>query len=178
MALIWSFLFYSWAGFLLEVLYNRLFTRRPGGRKCLLFLPLCPVYGVGMTAILALPRAVLVHPLLLALIGGLICTAVEYLFALFYERVWQVRFWDYSQLPLHLHGRVCLSFSVIWGLLIVLLVPLVEGPVAALGRQLPPALLAGLFAAFWADWVFTGLVLRRSRDTASLRWWARGVAFP
>lgn len=178
MDLIWTFLFYSWAGFLLEVGYNRLVTKRPGGRKCLLFLPLCPVYGAGMTAILALPPSVLEHPVPLFLAGGLICTAVEYLFALFYERVWQVQFWDYSSLPFQLHGRVCLSFSVIWGLLIALLVPLVREPIAALGRQISPAFLAGLFAAFLADWVFTGYVLRRSHNTASLRWWVRGVAFP
>lgn len=178
MELIWTFLFYSAAGFGLEVAYAHLVSKKAGGRKCLLFLPLCPVYGAGMTAILSLPEAILSRPALLLLAGGLICTGVEYLFALYYERVWHVSFWDYSALPFQLRGRVCLSFGLVWGLLIALVVPLVAEPVAELGRMVPPALLAGLFAAFWADWISTGYVLRRSRDTASLRWWQKGTAFP
>lgn len=36
---------------------------------------------------------------------------------LFYDRVLGVSFWDYSHLPLNLHGRVCLLFSFFWGIL-------------------------------------------------------------
>ena len=42
----WYFLFYSFLGFLLEVGYAW-WTGGSLDRKCLLLLPLCPVYGLG-----------------------------------------------------------------------------------------------------------------------------------
>ena len=42
----WYFLFYSFCGFWLEVLFARATGARKRDRKCRLFLPLCPV-GAG-----------------------------------------------------------------------------------------------------------------------------------
>ena len=66
----WYFLFYSFLGFLLEVGYAW-WTGGPLDRKCLLLLPLCPVYGLGACAVLLLPSAVLRSPVLLVIVGGL-----------------------------------------------------------------------------------------------------------
>ena len=57
----WYFLFYSFLGFLLEVGYAW-WTGGSLDRKCLLLLPLCPVYGLGACAVLLLPGAVLPRP--------------------------------------------------------------------------------------------------------------------
>lgn len=57
----WYFLFYSFLGFLLEVGYAW-WTGGPLDRKCLLLLPLCPVYGLGACTVLLLPGAVLRSP--------------------------------------------------------------------------------------------------------------------
>ena len=72
----WYFLFYSFLGFLLEVGYAW-WTGGSLDRKCLLLLPLCPVYGLGACAVLLLPGAVLRSPVLLVVVGGLTATAVE-----------------------------------------------------------------------------------------------------
>ena len=50
----WSFITYSFIGFLLEVAFARM-TGGRADRKGLLVLPLCPVYGVGACLILSLP---------------------------------------------------------------------------------------------------------------------------
>lgn len=57
----WNFVWYSFCGFLLETAYARL-TGGGGSRKCLRVLPLCPVYGAGALAILALPSWVQGRP--------------------------------------------------------------------------------------------------------------------
>lgn len=44
---IWYLLVYSFLGYLLEVAYAKIVHGRGSGRKCLLLLPLCPVYGGG-----------------------------------------------------------------------------------------------------------------------------------
>lgn len=47
-------------------------------------------------------------------IGGGIITALEYLTGLVVNVLlgWQV--WDYSGVPLNLHGQICLSYSLLW----------------------------------------------------------------
>ncbi|MCM1455793.1 MAG: hypothetical protein NC037_04615 [Bacteroides sp.] len=69
-ALFWQFFFYSFCGFLLEVAFARAIRSPKQDRKCHLLLPVCPVYGVGALAILALPEAVAASPLLLFFAGG------------------------------------------------------------------------------------------------------------
>ena len=81
----WNFVVYSFAGFLLEVAFAKL-TGGRAGRKGLLVLPLCPVYGAGACLILALPRWADSRPWVLFLLGGLAatrdldCVTVDYLF--------------------------------------------------------------------------------------------------
>ena len=117
----WSFTLYSFLGFLLETAYSRAVGGRED-RKTLWVLPLCPVYGLGACAILLLPESVRRQLPLLFLFGGLIATTVEYGMAVIYERGLGVSFWDYTGMPGNVQGRVCLPFSMAWGVLAVVLV--------------------------------------------------------
>ena len=74
--------FYSLAGCALEKLYARATHSSRQIRKCFLLLPLCPVYGLAMATVLAVAGPADGF-LRLALVGGLICTGVEYLVHLF-----------------------------------------------------------------------------------------------
>ena len=172
MAFAWNFFIYSLLGFFLELVYARATRCEKLDRKCLLLLPLCPVYGLGGALILALPPVILRNPLLLSLCAVPIATASEYAAALFYERAWKVRFWDYSGHPFQLHGRVCLKFSFFWSI-ISLFVVYVLHPylVAPLIRGLPNALLLPLFLVFAADSLLTGELLRSTHSTAALIWY-------
>lgn len=169
----WFFLLYSFLGFCLEVLFARV-TRCPKrDRKCFCVLPLCPVYGLGALLILALPPAVRERPLLLFPGAALSATAAEYGMSLLYEKLAGVAFWDYRRLPLHLHGRVCLPFSALWGLLGVLLVRFVHPWAETLAARLPAALLLPWGLALALDAALTLLLLRREGSTDALRWYRR-----
>ena len=52
---LWIFWIYSFLGYGLEKLFAAVTHAPNQGRKCFLLLPLCPVYGLGMLAVLALP---------------------------------------------------------------------------------------------------------------------------
>ena len=106
-ALFWHFVFYSFFGYLVEKLFAFAVRSPHRVRRCFLVLPLCPVYGLGMLAVLAAPEFLL-HSPLLPLWGTFAATAVEYTMHLFYERALGVRFWDYTGQPGNLGGRVCL----------------------------------------------------------------------
>ena len=49
----WLFLLYSFGGYVLEKLYAAVRRSPHQVRKCFLLLPLCPVYGLAMLAVLA-----------------------------------------------------------------------------------------------------------------------------
>ena len=53
--MIWWFWIYSFLGYLLEKGFAWATQSEQQGRKGFLALPLCPVYGLGMLAVLALP---------------------------------------------------------------------------------------------------------------------------
>lgn len=169
----WLFLFYSFLGFVLEVLFARAIHNPKKDRKCLYFLPLCPVYGFGALLVLLLPPAVRERPLFLFLCGGLTATAAEFLMGLFYEHVAKVRFWDYRHLPFNIGGQVCLLFTALWGLLALGLVYGIEPLAIQLVALIPYwlTLPAALFLAL--DVAFTLYVLRREKDTRALLWYRR-----
>ena len=164
---LWIFLIFSFLGWLLERGFAAL-TRAPAQRRrCLLFLPLCPVYGLGMCASALLEGAGLAGWRLLPA-ATLAVTAVEYGYHWAGERFFGVRFWDYSALPGSLHGRVCVPFSLLWGLLLLpglRMLPVLR----ALARRVPPAVSWLFLMVFAADAVCSCYFLLQTHDLSALR---------
>lgn len=167
----WYFLFYSFVGFLLEVAFAWCTGGHPQ-RKCLLVLPLCPVYGFGAVLIVG-AAGEFTSPAILFFLGAVLATACEYCMAAFYEDILGVSFWNYSDLPFHLHGRVCLPFSLAWGLLTIPLVRWLHPMAAALNFQPPLFATALMLAAVTADALVSALLLRRFRTRDVLDWYVR-----
>ena len=173
---LWSFWAYSFFGYLLERGYAAA-TRAPQlPRKGFLLLPMCPVYGLGALAVLALPPALTDGFWPMALWGGLTATAVEYVVHLLYDRLLGVRFWDYSRLPGNFQGRVCLPFSLAWGLLTGAALPPVQRALGPVLAAIPPAVTYAVLLVFTADTVVSLRLLRRAGDTEILSLRARGRA--
>lgn len=170
MFLLWYFILYSFLGFLLEVAFARVIDHPKKDRKCLLLLPLCPVYGLG---------AILIHllaglrsgPAWVMAAGAVGATAAELALGCFYRYALGVEFWDYSGLRWNLGGLVCPQFSLCWAVLALALVygadPLAAPLLAAIPGWLgPPA--AILLAA---DLAVSAVALRRTGTTRVLRWY-------
>lgn len=168
--LFWCFIIYSFLGFLLEIAFARLIRSPKPDRKCHLILPVCPVYGLGALGILLLPSWIKASPPLLYLGGAFMATLAEWSLAVFYEKALGVRFWNYSDLPLNLHGRVCLWFSLFWGFLALplhhLIQPILMGWISAIPAGL--TLIAVLF--YLGDTAASFLILRL-QGTEGLRWY-------
>ena len=163
----WFFMIYSFLGYCMEKLFARATHSPRRVRKCFLFLPLCPVYGLGMTAVLTLIPPAFPFPVL-AVTGGILCTATEYLVHLFYDRVFSTRFWDYSSLSCHIRGRVCPHFALLWGLLSASAVRFLHPAVETLSGSIPPAATFAVWLLLAADCVFTAALLARFHDTELL----------
>jgi len=163
---LWYFWIYSFLGWLLELSFAALSRSEERRRRCLLFAPLCPVYGLGMLAALALPPMGWAG---LVLWGGLVATAAEYVCHWAGERFLGVHFWDYSPVPGNLRGRVCLPFSLAWGLLVWAAVRFVQPTVELLAANIPPAATYACLLAFTADAVCSLYFLRATGDLRALR---------
>ena len=163
----WSFTVYSALGCLLEAAYALAVGASPD-RKCLRVLPLCPVYGLGMLAVLALPPDWTGGPWL-PLSGGLAATAVEYAVHWAYERFLGVRFWDYSGVPGNLRGRVCLPFTLAWGALTAAAVQWVQPWVEVLAAAIPPEVTYLCLLLFADDALLSVRLLRRTHSVELLR---------
>lgn len=168
---LWYFIVYSFCGFLLEVAFARAIRHPKRDRKCLLLLPLCPVYGLGACLILWLAPRVR-GPLWVALAGGLAATAAELLMGAFYRYVLGVEFWDYAGMPGSLGGLVCPAFSACWTVLALGLVYVVH-PLVAAGAALIPAWLGPpALIVLASDALVSSAALRRTGTTGVLRWYA------
>ncbi len=131
-----EFIFYSFLGWIWESIYCTTKEKRWSDRG-FLFGPVCPIYGtcvvivsIGFKAlgILSSPT----FPLWAIFIICYIVSAVaEYSTSWVLEKRFHARWWDYSDLPLNLHGRICVLSSIAFGLAGVLivkyLIPAAEG---------------------------------------------------
>lgn len=165
---LWQFWIYSFLGYLLEKGYAAATHAQRTTRKGFLLLPLCPVYGLGVLAVLALPPELRGNFWSLALWGGLTATAVEYAVHWWYERVLSVRFWDYTGLPGSIKGRVCLPFSVIWSLLLAVTLPLAAPALTPLLSTIPLGVTYAVLLVFTADAVLSFRLLDQFHDTEVL----------
>ena len=168
MAYFWYFLFYSFLGYLLEKLFARMTHAQRQVRKCFLLLPLCPVYGLALCALLLTGAERVGNPIALLLRGAVVTTAVEYAVHWGYEKALGVKFWDYTHTRLNMNGRVCLPFFLVWGALSALAVRFVQPTLRAVAATLPDvwALAALLLLTF--DAALTARVLRTYHDTELL----------
>lgn len=164
-----SFAVYSLIGWACESAYCSAEARRWINRGFLAG-PFCPIYAVGAGFLLLTFRRVLAlpqvtrdtlpgHMALVFAVGTVVTTAVEYGSALLLEGLFHARWWDYSHCRFNFKGRICLTNSLLFGLLSTALVyflePAVSLMLAALPRPLLPWL-AGAFAVYFcADAGFT-----------------------
>ncbi len=155
---LWLFMIYSFLGWCVEVSFIALTQGRLLNRG---FLngPLCPIYGFGMIGVLTLLEPVSGNLLILFLGGMLVCTALECFVGWALDKIFHMRWWDYTDKPLNFHGYICLSYSVMWGLGSVFVVriihPIIIGLVDLLPEKYGLIPLSIIYIAFVVDIIVT-----------------------
>lgn len=114
------FYFYCFLGWVWETLYvsvlkakwvNRGFMRGP-------FLP---IYGSGAIVVLIFTLPFRTDAALVFIVGMTSATLLEYFTGAAMEKMFHVRYWDYSSQRLNLNGYICVSSSLAWGIFSVIL---------------------------------------------------------
>ncbi len=112
------FFIYGFAGWCMEVIlkyrqYHRFINRG------FLTGPLLPIYGGGavlITVIIGRLTSLESGFVMTFALSFVICGLVEYLTSLILEKIFHARWWDYSQKPMNLHGRIWIGNLILFGL--------------------------------------------------------------
>ena len=112
------FIIYSILGFIIETLVTKGVIE---SRQSFLYGPFCAIYGLGAVIMIGMLQYFNKNNFSLFFGGFLIGSVVEYLVSLFGEMMLHVKWWDYSNMPLNINGRICVYFSIFWGVLAIFL---------------------------------------------------------
>lgn len=88
--------------------------------------PVIPIYGTGAVIVLFAVIPFRTSPILVFIVGTVAASILELVTGFVMERIYKVRYWDYSDKPFNLCGYICLFNSLCWGVLSILLIYLVH----------------------------------------------------
>ncbi len=166
----WALVFfmYSFAGWCWEVLLY-LVRQKKFVNRGFLTGPILPIYGFGALCVLLTCVPVKENVLAVALLGTLAASLLEYVTGFAMERLFHVRYWDYSNRPLNLHGYICLLSVGTWAVFSAVIVCVVHPFFQPYVRLIPPVLagvLAGALSVFAV--IDTVFAVRRALDLRAL----------
>ena len=84
------------------------------------------IYGMGAVSLILLLRYFNKNNYTLFFGGCLVGSIVEYMLSFFGELIFNVRWWDYSNEFLNINGRICLLYSIFWGILSLVLIKIIN----------------------------------------------------
>lgn len=108
------FLFLSFLGWLWEVSLC-LLTQHAFVNRGVLFGPWLPIYGAGGIFLYFLLYPMKKHPVGVFFLAAFLCLALEYFSSWFLEKLWGIRWWDYSQYWGNINGRICPLGGLLFG---------------------------------------------------------------
>ena len=130
------FFIFSFIGWVVEVLEG-IINKRGFINRGFLVGPICPIYGISCLVMLFLLNRYENDYLILFLLGMVICTLIEYFTSLILEKIFNTRWWDYSDHKINLNGRVCLETMLLFGLSGILLMKIFKPPFNKLLEIIP-----------------------------------------
>ena len=164
--LVLLFFFYSFLGWCVEVTLKYIQYHRFINRGFFIG-PIYPIYGTGAALITLVVGGL--GPVekgygITFLASFLLCGAVEYFTSYFMEKRFHARWWDYSQKPMNLHGRIWIGNLILFGLGGVAIIHIINPPLFRLFERLSlqtrEIIDAALLCVFAADYAVTHFVLK------------------
>ena len=99
--------------------------------------PMLPIYGFGAVILLHVSLPLQGHPVWSYLACMTAATVFEYIVGVVMEKLFKVKYWDYSKQRFQFQGYICLRSSLCWGFLGLILTGVIHPPINALVVGLP-----------------------------------------
>ena len=113
------FFFYCFFGWCFESTYVSICQKRLTNRGFMRG-PFLPLYGTGAIMMLVVSKPFERYVPLVYLAGCVGATGLEYVTGVAMEALFAVRYWDYSHKRFNYKGHICLSSTLAWGALTVM----------------------------------------------------------
>ena len=130
------YIIYSFLGWCAEVCYAYKNQRKFVNRG-FLHGPLCPIYGACILSLVILLNNFQGSLFTMLIIASILTSIVEYFTGLILEKLFKTKYWDYSDDPFNLHGRICLHFSIMWGAVCLLILKVIHPSIVSLVTLFP-----------------------------------------
>lgn len=138
----WVFVFYIYCfvGWIWETCYVTAKTKFFENRG---FMngPMLPIYGFGACIMLVSSMYVRDYPLLVFTFGLISATTLELVTGIVMEKLFRVKYWNYTHEKFNFKGYICLKSSLAWGVASLGLAYLIHRPIDALVMSIPEKLL-------------------------------------
>lgn len=156
--LIYFFTFYSFGGWCIEVLYYFKNEHKFVNRG-FLYGPFCPIYGCGAVSLVVFLDNYKNNIFILFFLAVLLTSILEYFTGFILEKAFKTKWWDYTDDPFNIHGRVCLLYSLMWGVGEVVIIrivhPILNDMVTNIPSILGDIVLSVIVIYFIFDFCFT-----------------------
>ena len=116
------FIIYSVVGYIIETIFGIITKGVWESRQSFLYGPFCAIYGLGAAIMIIFLHKYSKNYTRLFIGGFIVGSIVEYLVSWIGEILLGVKWWDYSDMPLNINGRICVYFSIFWGFLALYLI--------------------------------------------------------
>lgn len=138
----WILLFfiYGFLGWIFETTYVSVKKRKLVNRGFLRG-PILPIYASGAVMMLfaSIPFA---GNLVATYFAGMVAaTILEYIVGIAMEALFKVKYWDYSNQRFQYKGVICLSSSIAWGFLTILMTEVIHKPIEKILLAIPEVML-------------------------------------
>lgn len=116
------FVIYSVVGYIIETIFGIITKGVWESRQSFLYGSFCAIYGLGASVMIMFLHKYSKNYTRLFIGGFIVGSIVEYLVSWIGESLLGVKWWDYSDMPLNINGRICVYFSIFWGFLALYLI--------------------------------------------------------
>ena len=156
------FIIYSFIGWVLEIIYC-FYRERKIINRGFLIGPYCPIYGLGCVLIITLLHKYENDILILFVMSMIICSILEYLISFTLEKLFNARWWNYTDRKYNINGRICLEMLIPFGLLGVFMIKVMNKPIESFLRSLSNNIIIIIFiitfTVFLTDTIISYVVI-------------------
>lgn len=110
------FMLYSFIGYIAEVINVSIIEKRIVLNRGFLIGPYLPIYGVGCMIMVLFLERYEDDLFALFIMSAFYCSLLEYFTSLIMEKIFRLRWWDYSDNKFNINGRICLKNALLFGI--------------------------------------------------------------
>ncbi len=169
-SIILSFFIYSFIGWISEVIYCSILQRKLVNRGFLKG-PICPIYGFAAVLLVYPLQEIRNNYLLVFVLSMVLASTVEYISSYILEKLFSMRWWDYTNYRLNINGRICLRNSLMFGIMglggVSFVQPFLSGLIGRIPEKVLGYVTYSLLVVFVADIIYSVSLLVHLREKIS-----------